>query len=308
MTAPSQVIGLAAGTVSYNQVPLSWTAQSGAIRYNVKRSTVAGGPYTTIAPPPVLTTNTYTDIAASPSNTYYYVVSASSVAGEGSNSAEIVVSTPAAAPDFSLSPTPTSLTLDQSGSATSTITVSALRGYSGTVGLSASSSPGGPIADFNPRTIAMSGNSIMTVTANGVPAGTYSLTITGADSASGLVHTALITVKVTPGGSFAITANPPNLTVSRSSNSAVSTTLTVASANGFAGSVGLSLGSLPKGVSAQISPNSVSVSPTNSTTAILKLTAARKSSVGTFSISVIGASSGVSSRTIVITLQIVSLP
>ena len=93
---PSEVNGLATGTVSYNAVPLTWQAQSGAIRYNVKRAGVSGGPYTIIAPPPVLTTNSYTDSSVSPSTTYYYVVSASSTSGEGPNSAELVVSTPSA--------------------------------------------------------------------------------------------------------------------------------------------------------------------------------------------------------------------
>jgi hypothetical protein len=90
---PPQVTGLTNGTVSYNQVVLSWQAQSGAIRYNVKRGIASGGPYTTIAPPAVLTTNTYTDTSVAPSTTYYYVVSASSVAGEGPNSAELIVTT-----------------------------------------------------------------------------------------------------------------------------------------------------------------------------------------------------------------------
>jgi len=93
---PTEVMGLAQGTASYDAVPLTWQAQSGAIRYNVKRAAVSGGPYTTIAPPPVLTTNSYTDSSVSASATYYYVVSASSAAGEGPNSAELVASTPAA--------------------------------------------------------------------------------------------------------------------------------------------------------------------------------------------------------------------
>ena len=81
-----------------NQVTLTWDAQSGAIRYSVKRSATAGGPYGIIAPPPILTASTFTDTTVAPNTTYYYVVSASSVAGEGPNSLEVAITTPAGTP------------------------------------------------------------------------------------------------------------------------------------------------------------------------------------------------------------------
>ena len=52
---------------------LNWTAPSGATSYNVKRSTVSGGPYTTNASP---TTANYIDAAVTNGTTYYYVVTA----------------------------------------------------------------------------------------------------------------------------------------------------------------------------------------------------------------------------------------
>ena len=68
------------------KVYLSWDAStSGATGYNVKRSTISGGSYTTIASP---TTNTYTDAGVSSCATYYYVVSATNSAGESTNSSE----------------------------------------------------------------------------------------------------------------------------------------------------------------------------------------------------------------------------
>lgn len=96
MTPPPQVSGLMAANVAYNQVPLTWQAQTGAVRYNIKRGTVSGGPYTTIAPPPVLTANTYVDMTVAPGTTYYYLASAANVAGEGPPSSELVVTTPPA--------------------------------------------------------------------------------------------------------------------------------------------------------------------------------------------------------------------
>ena len=68
------------------KVFLSWDAStSGATAYNVKRSTVSGGSYTTIASP---ATNSYTDTTVSNCATYYYVVSATNSLGESTNSSE----------------------------------------------------------------------------------------------------------------------------------------------------------------------------------------------------------------------------
>lgn len=91
---PSRVTGLVAARVASDRVSLRWHSQTGAIRYIVKRSLAAGGPYTVIAPPPVLTSNTYTDTSVAPGTTYYYVVSASNVAGEGPDSRESIVTRP----------------------------------------------------------------------------------------------------------------------------------------------------------------------------------------------------------------------
>ena len=83
--APTGVTALAS---SSGQIDLAWSAESGAIRYSVKRSATAGGPYTIIAPPPILVTNSYTDTAANP-GANYYVVSAINASGESPNSAQV---------------------------------------------------------------------------------------------------------------------------------------------------------------------------------------------------------------------------
>src|SRR6202035_1997415 len=85
-TAPTNV---AATPASSSQINLGWDAQSGRIRYSIKRSTSSGGPYTTIAPPPILTTNSYSDTGLSPGPIYFYVVSAIDASGESPNSAEV---------------------------------------------------------------------------------------------------------------------------------------------------------------------------------------------------------------------------
>jgi cellulose 1,4-beta-cellobiosidase len=67
------------------QVTLNWTASAGATSYNVKRSTINGGPYMTNASPSI--TN-YVDTGLANGTTYYYVVAAVNAAGQSANSAQ----------------------------------------------------------------------------------------------------------------------------------------------------------------------------------------------------------------------------
>src|SRR6188768_3470762 len=78
VSPPAAPGGLSA-TAGNAQVVLGWGASSGATSYAVKRATVSGGPYTTIASG--LGTTGYTDTSASNGVTYYYVVNASNAGG-----------------------------------------------------------------------------------------------------------------------------------------------------------------------------------------------------------------------------------
>jgi hypothetical protein len=70
------------------QVTLNWTASPGATSYRVKRATMDGGPYTTLA-----TTSALSFFNSGLANgvIYYYVVSAVNGSGEGANSSQINV-------------------------------------------------------------------------------------------------------------------------------------------------------------------------------------------------------------------------
>jgi len=67
-------------------VTLSWGSSEGATSYNIKRSTTAGGPYTTIATG--VTGTTYTDTIVTNGTTYYYVITAVNAGVESANSNE----------------------------------------------------------------------------------------------------------------------------------------------------------------------------------------------------------------------------
>jgi autotransporter-associated beta strand protein len=70
------------------QVMLNWNLFPGATSYNLKRSTVNGGPYTTITN---VTTASYTDTNVANGTMYYYVVSAVNVSSESTNSVQVAV-------------------------------------------------------------------------------------------------------------------------------------------------------------------------------------------------------------------------
>jgi beta-galactosidase len=84
-TPTAIVTGLTATTTS-GQIVLNWTGSPGA-NYNVKRSTVTGGPYTTIAAS-IANTN-YTDVSAATCQTNYYVVTITNAGNESLPSAEV---------------------------------------------------------------------------------------------------------------------------------------------------------------------------------------------------------------------------
>jgi alpha-L-rhamnosidase len=67
-------------------VSLSWTPTPGAASYNIKRASVSGGPYTTIAGN--VFSDTYTDSTATNGTTWYYVISAIYSGVESPNSGE----------------------------------------------------------------------------------------------------------------------------------------------------------------------------------------------------------------------------
>jgi len=85
MPAPVAPTGLTA-TAGDTQVSLSWTAASGAASYNVKRATVSGGPYTTVASP---SGTSYPNTGLTNGTIYYYVVSAVNAGGESGSSGQV---------------------------------------------------------------------------------------------------------------------------------------------------------------------------------------------------------------------------
>ena len=82
LISPSNLVAVP----SDSKVTLSWDAVAGATSYNIKRSDIQGGPYTTITTD---TKTTIIDTGLTNGKTYYYVVSAVNAEGESVNSVEV---------------------------------------------------------------------------------------------------------------------------------------------------------------------------------------------------------------------------
>jgi fibronectin type 3 domain-containing protein len=117
-SAPSTPTGLAA-SVGSGTVALTWNASGGATSYTVKRASVSGGPYTSIA---TVGTTSYGDAGLTNGATYFYVVVATNTIGSSGNSAE-VSATPILPPAFTSSAIAAPNPVNQGVQTTITLTV-----------------------------------------------------------------------------------------------------------------------------------------------------------------------------------------
>src|SRR6266576_1487877 len=188
---------------------------------------------------------------------------------------------PAATSDFGLTALPSSLTVTQGASGTSTITVAALNGFTGSVGLAASGMPSGVTATFSPTST--TGASTLTLAASSTATtGTSTVTITGASGILSHTTTVSLTVNAPAMPDFRLSAMPSSLAVTQGASG--SSTITVAALNGFTGSVGLSASGVPSGVTATFSPTSTTGTST------LTLAASSTATTGNSLVTVTGAS------------------
>jgi len=217
--------------------------------------------------------------------TYPITITGTSGSQSVTTSISLTIATPVAA--FTLSPSPSTLTLLRGSSATDTISVPVTSGFTGGVTLAASGLPSGVTASFgtNPTTA----SSVLTLTASSTATlGAATVTITGTSGCMSVSTTILLTI--TQGGSFTLKSSASAVAVVLG-GSASTDTITVTDISPFTGNVTLSASGLPSGMTA--------VFGTNPTTAasVLTLTAACGTAVGTSTITITGVSGSLTATT-----------
>ena len=163
--------------------------------------------------------------------------------------------TPPPTDDFSISANPTSLSVQQGNSGTSTINTAVTSGSAQTVALSASGAPAGTTVSFNPTSVSAGGSSTMTVSVGGTATGTYTITVTGTGSSAAHSATLSLTVTAPPPPDFSIAANPTSLSIVQGANG--TSTINTAVTSGSAQTVNLSASGAPSGTTVSFNPASV---------------------------------------------------
>ncbi|MFP5226749.1 MAG: FG-GAP-like repeat-containing protein [Acidobacteriota bacterium] len=187
------------------------------------------------------------------------------------------------APTFNLSASPSALGINQSASGTSTVTVTPLYGFTGSVNLSISGLPTGVTAAFSPASTTGTSTLTLTVGSNAT-GGTSTLTITGTSGS------------ITKTTNLSLTIHAPSFQLTTfgilnvGQGTTTSTPIFVYPQYGFNGSVNLSVTGLPTGMTASFAPN-----PTNSGTNQSQLTLTMSSSVatGTYPLAITGTSGSI---------------
>ncbi len=233
-----------------------------------------------------------------PQGTYTLTITGTPSSGTGTTQnvqATFVIGT-ATSPGFTISASPVSSTVTQGTAGNYTVTVTPSGGFTGTVSLGASASPTGltPLLGANSVDItsASSASTSLTIsTSSSTPTGTYTVTITA--STTSLSQTTPVTLDVqSPGGSASFTVMLSPSSQSVGTKSSTSYTVTVASVNGFSGTVSLSLGALPPHTSGSLSSGSVAVTSTSPGTASLTISTTPKTPLSSYTITVTGTSGG----------------
>jgi hypothetical protein len=197
-------------TAGDTQASLSWGTVSGATRYWVFRSEGHAGCDFGKTKIGEVTGTSFVDTQVANGRNYYYNVVAAGASnacfGRASNCAN-VVPVASTTPDFTLACSPSSLSVAQGGSGTSTCTVTSQNGFSSAVNLSCSGLPSGASCSFSPAAVTppanSSASSALTVNVAGTTAtGTTSFQVSGVSGT--LSHNAAMSLTVTPPGAATV--------------------------------------------------------------------------------------------------------
>jgi hypothetical protein len=194
---------------------------------------------------------------------------------------------------FTLSASPSSVSVTQGSSAGTTVTVASLNGFNAGVSLSASGLPGGVTASFSPNPVTPPANgnasSTLTFTASATATtGTFTVTVSG--TSGSLTRSTSVTLTINPAASpgFTLSLTPTSQSVPRGTTATY--TVNINRSGGFTGAVALSLN--PTGPGVSFTPN-----PASGSSSTLTIPVPSGASPGTYSFTVTGTSGSLTRST-----------
>lgn len=200
--------------------------------------------------------------------------------------------------DFSYTLSPSSKTIEPTGTTEYTVFVEYLGSFTSTnVDLWVTGLPTQITAQFIPDPMPHEGQATLRLTSNNAPLGTYNFTA-GA-TAEGKTHTQNMTVVVSNNADFTIVGDPSSQNVT--AGSSVNYQVTFGSINSFANPVSLSVTGLPSGATSSFTPPSVTPPGTSTMT----ITTSSTTPTGQYLLTITG-TSGALSHSAQVTLGVVS--
>ncbi|HEY6125391.1 MAG TPA: glycoside hydrolase family 9 protein, partial [Steroidobacteraceae bacterium] len=219
---PSVPANLRVTATTATSVSLAWNAStddvSGVTGYQVFRGATQVGTPTGL---------TFTDTGLTASTTYSYTVRAvDATAKVSAASAAVPATTTAVTQDFTVTPSPASVSVTRGATAATTVAISRTN-FTGAVTMSASGLPAGVTVAFNPSA-ATTGNSVTaTFTASGTATiGTAAVTLTATSGTLTRTTSVSLTVNDVATQTFTIAASPGSLSVARGASGATSVAIT----------------------------------------------------------------------------------
>jgi uncharacterized membrane protein len=136
-----------------------------------------------------------TTITSTPAGTYTVTITGNSPGLTHSTTVTLVVN-PAPQPDFTLSASPSTLTVTRGSTGSYTVTIAGVNGFAGSVSLSVSGLGSRVTTSFSPGSVTGSGSSTLTISiARSATRGKSTLTITGTSETLSHSTTAALTIQ-----------------------------------------------------------------------------------------------------------------
>jgi hypothetical protein len=234
-----------------------------------------------------------------PASTYTITVQGTS----GTLSHAVFVTLVVTGPDFALVASPPSLSVTQGSSAVSTIALSNLNGFKGTVSLSTTGVPTGATAKLSRTSLSGTTTATLTLaTTTSTPAGSYAVQVTGVSGS--LTHTTTVTLSVAPlVPEFTLSASPTSYSIAHGRAVNETYKITVTPKGGFKGTVSLAASGLPSNLTGKWSAPSVSITGTNAVIVTYTVSVPATATAGTWPITVT-ATSGSITHTLALALTL----
>ena len=240
------------------------------------------------------------DITSGNNGTYSAVTGFDLVTGWGSPKAALITalaSGSSSTPAFTVSASPSTVTVVQGFTGTSKISTAISGGFNSAIALSVSGLPSGTTASFSPTSIAAPGSGSSTLTIHvgtGTATGTHVLTVTA--TGGGITHTTTVSLTVTApsGGSFALSVSPNPWDLFRGSSGGVTVTSTLS--GGFNAAIALSASGVPANTSFSFTP--ATLAAPGSGTSRFYVVVHTNATPGAYSITITGTGGGQTHSTV----------